>query len=100
MEETRERRTCNDCGELSAEVDTAYSLIGKGWRVTRVRMPDGRIAVSWRCPECWRIQKAGQGPTSGRQQVATRHMDSTAPPSEESRTDASGRAAARERRKP
>jgi hypothetical protein len=100
MDEERERRTCNDCGEKSAEVETNYSLIGKGWRVTRLRMPDGRITVSWRCPECWRIYKAAQGATSGRLRVAARLMDSTPPPSEERRNDAADLAATRRRDKP
>jgi hypothetical protein len=99
MEETRERRICSDCGEKSAEVETAYSLIGKGWRVTRTRMADGRIEVRWRCPECWRLYKEARGATSGRQPVAKRHPESTVPPMDERGADAADVAAARRRDK-
>src|SRR5689334_10921552 len=51
-----DRQTCIDCGALSPETETNYTLISSqfGWRLSRTRMPDGTFVVEWRCPSCWK----------------------------------------------
>ena len=55
----RDRQTCIDCGKLSPETETNYTLISSqfGWRLTRWRSDDGAFHVEWRCPDCWREHK-------------------------------------------
>jgi len=54
-----DRQTCIDCGGLSPETETNYTLISSqfGWRLTRTRLPNGTFVVEWRCPVCWKGYK-------------------------------------------
>ena len=54
-----DRQTCIDCGGLSPETETNYTLISSqfGWRLTRTRLPNGSFVVEWRCPVCWKSYK-------------------------------------------
>ncbi|HEY2514764.1 MAG TPA: hypothetical protein VGI39_28055 [Polyangiaceae bacterium] len=56
----RDRQTCIDCGKVSPETETNYTLISAqfGWRLSRRRMANGDFVVEWRCPDCWRKRKA------------------------------------------
>jgi hypothetical protein len=54
-----ERRACGDCGKKSPP-ELNSSLTGHGWRVKRVRAPDGTWEMQWRCPSCWRAHKEMQ----------------------------------------
>lgn len=55
-----ERQSCVDCGVQSPETDTNYTLIsGAGWRLTREKLPDGRMSADWHCPRCWNERKGG-----------------------------------------
>jgi hypothetical protein len=58
-----ERPACADCKRLAPETETEYTLISTdhGWRLTRVRKPDGAFVFVWRCPTCWRAYKEAQG---------------------------------------
>jgi hypothetical protein len=51
------RHHCVDCGVLSPETETNYTLISAryGWRLTRKVDPSGRTQMEWRCPRCWEI---------------------------------------------
>ena len=55
----RDRQTCSDCGKMSPETETNYTLISAqfGWRLTRSRAENGDLIVEWRCAECWRDHK-------------------------------------------
>jgi hypothetical protein len=55
----RDRQVCIDCGTLSPETETNYTLISSqfGWRLSRTRAPDGTFNVEWRCPNCWKEYK-------------------------------------------
>jgi hypothetical protein len=59
----RDRQTCIDCGKVSPETDTNYTLISAqfGWRLSRRRAPGGDFVVEWRCAECWRDHKKKHG---------------------------------------
>jgi hypothetical protein len=48
-------RQCVDCGALSPETETNYTLISSrhGWRLTRSFDAEGRKIMEWRCPPCW-----------------------------------------------
>ncbi len=61
----RERQTCVDCGKLSPETETNYTLISSqfGWRLSRSKKDDGTFDVEWRCPDCWREHKRAKGET-------------------------------------
>jgi hypothetical protein len=54
-----DRQVCIDCGTLSPETETNYTLISSqfGWRLTRTRTIDGQFNVEWRCPACWKEHK-------------------------------------------
>jgi hypothetical protein len=53
------RETCVDCNVQSPETNSDHTLVSSlGWRLTRKRMPDGRMAIEWRCPVCWPAYKA------------------------------------------
>jgi len=62
----RDRQTCIDCGKVSPETDTNYTLISAqfGWRLSKRRGPTGDFVVEWRCAECWRDHKKKHGDTS------------------------------------
>jgi hypothetical protein len=54
-------RCCHDCGIISPETETSYTLISSryGWRLELV--PDlvsGQKISIWRCPDCWRNRRA------------------------------------------
>jgi len=51
-----ECQICVGCGTKSPETDTNYTLISAqhGWRLHRVRAPDGAFSAEWRFPACWR----------------------------------------------
>jgi len=53
------RQRCVDCGVLSPETETNYTLISArhGWRLTRRYETDGRLVVEWRCHACWRVYR-------------------------------------------
>ena len=55
----RDRQTCIDCGKMSPETETNYTLISAqfGWRLSRRKTEDGSFVVEWRCAECWRDHK-------------------------------------------
>jgi hypothetical protein len=53
------RQACADCAILSPEVNTNYTLIEAGWRLTRARAADGTLVPEWRCPACWRVFRSG-----------------------------------------
>jgi hypothetical protein len=55
----RDQQTCIECGKLSPETETNYTLISAqfGWRLTRRKDDNGMFIVEWRCPECWRDHK-------------------------------------------
>ena len=85
----RDRQNCIDCGKLSPETDTNYTLISSqfGWRLTRQRLPDGTFAVEWRCPDCWREhkkhktdEKPSPGPTSSAARPAAKAITPTPAP--------------------
>ena len=52
-------RRCHDCGQLSPETRTSYTLIGAahGWRLVRRVDKFGEIVLEWRCPACWELHK-------------------------------------------
>lgn len=54
----KNRFPCTDCGALSPETATPYTLISQqhGWRVVLEQSAGERIPV-WRCPECWAAYK-------------------------------------------
>jgi hypothetical protein len=55
------RRTCADCGKISPETETQYTLIAKfGWRVVRTNDATGQAGIEWRCPTCWAAFKSRQ----------------------------------------
>jgi hypothetical protein len=58
--------SCVDCGILSPEADTNYTLIDVGWRLTRTQGPDGAVIPEWRCPVCWRVYKSGDSAPASR----------------------------------
>jgi hypothetical protein len=57
-----ERPHCVVCGASAPETNTDQTLISAtfGWRLTRQALPDGSRALEWRCPSCWKRQKALQ----------------------------------------
>jgi hypothetical protein len=59
----RDRQTCVDCGRKSPQTETNYTLISSrfGWRLLHYALPNGTIAVEWRCPACWREYKRARG---------------------------------------
>jgi hypothetical protein len=88
----RERQTCADCQALSPVTETNYTLIGSkyGWRLTKRRDGNGRLAMEWRCPKCWRVFKAAGGesiPSSKSGEMAAVEVPSgthsVAPPAED-----------------
>ena len=54
-----EAQVCVDCACTSPKTNTDYTLISAqhGWRLARERDASGRVALAWRCPECWRRRK-------------------------------------------
>ena len=50
---------CVDCSAIAVDVDTSYTLIARGWRVSKRETPEG-IAVEWRCKNCWQRYKRTQ----------------------------------------
>jgi hypothetical protein len=48
------RRQCEVCKKWSPPTKTQHTLISTklGWRLSRHTMPDGKVRVEWRCPEC------------------------------------------------
>jgi hypothetical protein len=55
-------QTCAQCGSVSQPISTNYTLIGAGWRLTRLAVPRGDIVVEWLCPACFAARKrATQG---------------------------------------
>ncbi len=56
-------QTCVGCAKSAPETDTNYTLISAqfGWRLTRVKRPDGTVTLEWRCPNCWRDYKKTRG---------------------------------------
>jgi hypothetical protein len=53
--------SCVDCGTKTPEIESSYTLIHDGWRLSRRESAAG-IAVEWRCKDCWR--KYREQPTS------------------------------------
>jgi hypothetical protein len=53
------RHRCVDCGALSPETETNYTLISSqhGWRLSRASDPLGNPVMEWRCPRCWARHK-------------------------------------------
>ena len=50
------RHRCADCGTLSPQTETNFTLISAryGWRLIRsVDGASGRSRMEWRCPRCW-----------------------------------------------
>src|SRR5579872_3339909 len=82
-----ERQTCVDCGILSPETDTNYTLIGSrhGWRLTRRIESDGSAVAEWRCPPCWRAYK---GSSDEKAPPSTERFPQTRPASETRRASA------------
>lgn len=76
-----ERQVCVDCGLLSPETETNYTLIGAqhGWRLTRRYEPDGTAVAEWRCPSCWRAYK---GAADEKSPPSTRRTSGRTPSSE------------------
>jgi hypothetical protein len=73
----RDRQTCIDCGKLSPETETNYTLISAqfGWRLARRRTETGEFVAEWRCAECWREHKKktqGEESPSGPERAAER----------------------------
>jgi hypothetical protein len=56
------RQHCVDCGVLSPETETNYTLISAryGWRLTRKVDATGRSQMEWRCPRCWEAFRRAQ----------------------------------------
>lgn len=50
---------CIDCEQAAPETSTDYTLISTqfGWRLQRRVLPDGGVALEWRCAECWKLFK-------------------------------------------
>jgi hypothetical protein len=75
------RETCVDCKKQSPETETNYTLIGSrhGWRLSREKLPDGKVLVEWRCADCWKLHKATQSESAGRQSVTATSTPATSP---------------------
>jgi hypothetical protein len=56
------RHHCVDCGVVSPETETNYTLISAryGWRLTRQVDVAGRSQMEWRCPRCWEVFRRAQ----------------------------------------
>jgi len=54
----KNRWHCTDCGGVSPETETPYTLISSryGWRVLFITQ-DGQRIPQWRCPDCWQLYK-------------------------------------------
>ncbi|HEX8795937.1 MAG TPA: hypothetical protein VF765_33540 [Polyangiaceae bacterium] len=55
------RHACHQCGDLSPEVGTNYTLIERGWRLTSTGLPKGETRFSWWCPACWKAHRLASG---------------------------------------
>jgi hypothetical protein len=55
-------RRCHDCGIISPETETSYTLISSryGWRLELISDLAGQKVSIWRCPDCWRNRRAGK----------------------------------------
>lgn len=51
---------CVDCGVLSPPTHTSHTLISAkhGWRLSRIKRPDGAVQFEWRCLSCFNALKA------------------------------------------
>ena len=52
---------CVDCKTSAPEVDTSYTLISGGWRLSKRQTPQGPV-VEWRCARCWRKMRLAHPP--------------------------------------
>jgi hypothetical protein len=57
-----QRHCCDGCGASAPETNTDYTLISRsfGWRLTRRTLPNGALAMEWRCASCWKKYKEGR----------------------------------------
>jgi hypothetical protein len=62
-----ERPACVDCHRVAPQTNTEHTLLSAsfGWRLARVKAPDGSNSIVWRCPACWRQHKAGSKSETG-----------------------------------
>jgi hypothetical protein len=53
------RPTCKDCGAVSPQTETNYSLISQRhrWRLVLFSDESGRRVAEWRCPSCWSLHR-------------------------------------------
>jgi hypothetical protein len=60
MREEEERKTCGVCGKQSPATRTGYTLLSTqhGWRLDRMKLPDGKAVFEWNCPECWKAKRS------------------------------------------
>jgi hypothetical protein len=63
-EVSKKQTHCFDCGIVSPEIETNYTLISSkhGWRVIRNTDQFGKAVMEWRCPKCWAIRKSQPAP--------------------------------------
>jgi len=52
-------RQCTSCERRSPPARSDYTLfsVQHGWRLDRCVFPDGRAALAWYCPFCWKAKK-------------------------------------------
>jgi hypothetical protein len=62
--EERRRQRCVNCGSLSPEASTSYTLISvkHSWRMVLSVGPDGKKLPQWYCPRCWEQRRRQTAP--------------------------------------
>lgn len=65
------RWNCTDCGDLSPETQTPYTLISSryGWRVIFDVDDEGQRIPKWRCPQCWDSYKKAKSSGGARDTI-------------------------------
>jgi hypothetical protein len=65
------RPICADCNAASPDLGNGFTTIASaspstGWRLSRLHHPDGSQTVVWRCPACFRKNRAAGDRQRGR----------------------------------
>jgi hypothetical protein len=59
-----DRPICKDCGAVSPQTNTNYTLISQQhrWRLVLFNDASGRRVAEWRCPACWSRHRDAKRP--------------------------------------